>query len=231
MYGDAWEKHPIEPGDLYEAGDLKHRYICAPFSPKALDYLMGEETVDLIYTDPPWDTRIANQFRKWVGMDSLPKGGFDNLLEGVAFACSKYSSKYVAIDMGIRSMDVLKDKLTKYGAKQFDVFFPTYGNGLEYALWIGTFKDGVEKPEWDADPTGQNSEKGFYTSNFLLRNLKPKSLLDMFIGQAQYLVPFLENGVRIFGLEFNKRKLANLHYNFIRKGLHIEKVNYGKSRN
>jgi len=224
MYGDAWEKFPIQPGEMYEAGELKHRYICAPFSPKALEVLMGEERADLIYTDPPWDTRIANQFREWVGMDKLPKNGFENLLEGIAFACKNYSSKYVAIEMGIKGMEQLKPRLDKYGAKQFNMFFPTYGSGIEYCLWVGTFVDGVEAPEWDDDPNGKHSEKGLYIPNFLNRNIRPKKLLDMFVGEASFWPPFIDSGVQCFGLEFNKRKIANISKMFDKKGYSITKL-------
>jgi len=224
MYGDAWEKFPIQPGELYEAGELKHRYICAPFSPKALELLMVEEKADLIYTDPPWDTRIANDFRKWVGMDKLPKNGFDNLLEGVAASCKKYSSKWVAIEMGIRGMEVLNEKLKKYGAKQLNMFFPKYGTDTEYCLWFGTFQEGVQAPEWDDDPNGKHSERGLYIPNFLARNCKPNSVLDMFVGGASFWPPFVDAGARCFGLEFNKRKIANISQYFSRKGYEISKV-------
>jgi len=231
MYGDAWEKFPIELGEMYEAsiqqGEkvLKHRYICAPFSMKAMDMLMGNEKADLIYTDPPWDVRIANQFRQWVGMDKLPKNGFDNLLEGIAAMAKKYSSKYVAIEMGMRGMEDLNKKLIKYGARQLDMFFPTYGsNNTEYCLWFGTFIDGVVSPEWDEDPNGKNSEKNLFIPHFLARNCKPKKLLDMFVGGGTFWPPFVEIGTECYGLEFNKRKIANISKYFYNKGYNIVKL-------
>ena len=40
-------------------------------------------------------------------MDKLPKNGFENLLE-VLLLPVNYSSRYVAIEMGIRGMEQLK---------------------------------------------------------------------------------------------------------------------------
>ena len=232
MYGDAFEKFPIQTGEMFKAtmdfgnGTMQtHKYICAPFSPKAMDMLMGEEKVDLIYTDPPWDTRIANQFRQWVGLDKLPKGGFENILEGIAAMAKKYSSKYVAIEMGMRGMEDLVKRLKKYGGIQLEMFFPTYGGtNTEYCLWFGTFIEGVESPVWDESPNGKNSEKNLYIPNFLARNCKPKRVLDMFVGAASFWPPFVDAGADCFGLEFNKRKIANVTKYFYNKGYDITKI-------
>ena len=65
------------------------------------------------------------------------------------------------------------------------MFFPIYGSGIEYCLWVGTFVDGVEAPEWDEDLM-VSIAKGFIHSEFLNRNIRPKKLLDMFVGEASF---------------------------------------------
>lgn len=227
MYGNAWEKFPIMPGELYAAhkeGLADSKFICAPFSSKALDLLLGNEKVDLIYTDPPWDNRIANKFREWAGLDKLPKGGFENLLSGIALMCQRFSDGYIAIEMGMSKMGELTGNLKLAGARQFDMFFPLYGNNIEYCLWIGTFNQNLVAPVWDDNPNGKHSEKDRFIPKFLCRNLKPKRILDMFVGAGTFWPPFIEAEVQCFGLEFNKRKVANVADQFDRYGYKLERL-------
>lgn len=72
-YGDLHKKYPVAVGDVWIVGPAK--YICGDLEadPSVLLAELKKSKPDLMYVDPPWDNRIANEFRKRSGLDEAPR--------------------------------------------------------------------------------------------------------------------------------------------------------------
>lgn len=58
IYGDSWERFPIQPGEIWRAGDLGTLAVHNLFDP--LPAFMF--TADLVFIDPPWNLGNLNTF-------------------------------------------------------------------------------------------------------------------------------------------------------------------------
>lgn len=72
-YGSAHKTYPVSPGDVWVVGPAT--FVCGDL--EGDDFIFRRQierlSPSLMFTDPPWDDRIATQFRSKSGLDENPR--------------------------------------------------------------------------------------------------------------------------------------------------------------
>lgn len=91
-----------------------------------LGYLKGYGPPRLIYSDLPYDARIATTFRRWIGDER--RVDYERLAYAFATAAAA-TQGYVALETGARSSGVVSDALRAAGGVVEGVAHATYDHG------------------------------------------------------------------------------------------------------
>lgn len=101
-----------KPGDIFVLGE--HKLLCGDSTSKDdLHSLLGDEVVDLFYTDPPYNVNVSNSEGDTIENDDLPDDMFKDLLTK-AFA---NASSVLKLGGGILCM------AWRFGASQLSALF------------------------------------------------------------------------------------------------------------
>jgi len=186
---------------------------------KALWAGMGEQPADVIYTDPPWNEGILKRFYSWAHVKRLVP--FDMFLPRLARLYRQFCPQgYVVIEMGVPQYEFLKLCLTRAGLYGLAEATTYYGPNRTVAkLWVGSaarleppkIPYGMEGPRvraWVADTFGGRG----------------KRVLDPCCGESLCLVPFIDAGSLVCGVELIERKLKRGFSRYRSRGLLVERV-------
>ena len=63
LYGNAWERFPIKPGEVWTAEGQGKVYCQDLFNDDIFNFLSKLPPIDVLYVDPPWNTGLLKGFR------------------------------------------------------------------------------------------------------------------------------------------------------------------------
>lgn len=198
-YGDAWERYPVQHGDVFRAGP--HTLACLDVlgDQAAIRSLVGE--VDLVYSDPPWTQGILNQFYRYAD-EEAPH--LSDVLVAYAQLCQAVCPDgLVATEMGKNGMPVLSAAFESAGAQVLATGIVTYGaQRIDAYLCVATFNPGRHD--------GQVIPEGLHAKQVVewATKLPGMTMLDPFCGAGTFPLAAASKGKRVTGTELIPRKLA-----------------------
>lgn len=191
-------------GKKYRAG--KHEVVCAVANEKTVHILKAGREIDLIYTDPAWTQHWVSDFRKRAGIAQFES--IEQHLTSLVGMCKVVNPKWIALEINTKYLDFLITDLTWRGAEIITVFHPNYGEKkINYHVVIASFREKRNPFKGTIDGvnfSGENDACG----KFLFEELKPKSVMEILMGEGRYLPVFVKNNVLTMGFDFNPDKVA-----------------------
>lgn len=202
-FGNAMEKFNIEVGVVYKSkiGSL----LCGDVEAGDLHKLMAGTKADAVFTDPPWTTAVAKQFRTYAGVPR--EVDFDQLIKTAVDEFKKYSRNILYIEMGKKGFPVLEGALALAGAKVSCIYEGSYGAGTKHVIWFGSWDGDIDEPTPPLGLTGWDIAEWF--GEWSKDNYGITSILDPFVGAGGYLKVAKKLGLYTYGMELSARKLAN----------------------
>jgi len=203
-YGNAWESFPCEPGQVWSAGP--HRFMVANLLEDSLAPVLQGQTVDCLYSDPPWNLGNETRFRSHVGLERNVH--FNEFLDGFIAVC-KYTcpTGHLFIEMGKQHVELLENKLRTAGGKvlqRVDAFYNGYGETRPTHLVCATFGQARLK---ELIPNGI---KGEPLTDLALSLTDAKVVFDPCIGLGMTARYCHFQDKACVGSELNPRRLANV---------------------
>lgn len=105
LYGDSWEKFPIEDGEVWQVG--KHILAVKDITELSNLDFFGISRFDISYCDPPWSTGNLNAFYTKAGFSQRKK--FEPFMEKLINLISTYSPRINYLEMGRQNLDFVTD--------------------------------------------------------------------------------------------------------------------------
>jgi len=193
LYGDSWEKYPIEKGEIWQAG---HGRVAVANIFNPLPSFMAD--ADLIFVDPPWNLGNVNSFYTKAGRrDHLT--GFEQFISMLFFRLNKIAPQTLYIEMGNQYADQFFKLLPLPNKQRWPVTYykknPT--NLLRCSNLGPTAVDytGIDEADCIA----------------LVAKDETYSVIgDLCMGRGLVGIAAQKNGRAFVGTELNKRRLACL---------------------
>lgn len=209
-YGNHWERFPIRPGEIWQAG--QHRVICADITKLDPVALLGAP--DLIYVDPPWNQGNVASFYTKAGQKG--QGSFTELRE--ALMRTFQAARVVWAEMGKQHIDEFAAQVERSGGKITHRFSCTYYRRHLVYLIRADFSGGPAlRAGAVAALEGADDEK---TPGLVLQaEAWARRILDPCTGRGLTGRTTHQQGRRFCGSELNPRRLANLLAWFADQGL------------
>lgn len=201
MYNDAISKHDVKPNDKWMLNS-RSTFYCGDF----LEMSRNIAQVDFVYTDPPWNQAILNQFYKsaQAGTPDPLNIFLDKRLSLLKDICP-YGTIY--IEFGLKNAELAVRSFEDCGAKLLKHEKQTYGSAkTEMLLMAFTFSNKITDVvlpvlahSWD-----------ICKQTLLLNNHKNQTMLDCFCGEGYFIREALKLNCLTFGTEIIPEKFASL---------------------
>lgn len=201
-------KHKVQHGDVRNGIDL----------------LMGDETADLFYSDPPWG---VGNLKFWQTKNLKDTGtprtdqDLDDFLSHIFRIASRYTKRVVMIEYGIRWRDEIIKRGEAVNLKHLDVIGLRYKSGkglLPLDLHVFSPSGGISALPRDYESQVRDTY-GFDTLKKAVGPLciKGDTILDPCCGMGYTARAALENGMTFRGNELNAVRLQKT-INLLEKG-------------
>ncbi len=200
-YGDAGDRYPIQPGDIWQVGP--HWLACGDLEVGAIGALLAHvgEAPHHAYCDPPWNAGNARAFRVKAGVDR--KVDFPRFIAALLDAFSAVGG-HIFIEMGRQHVDGLAGWISA-------------AHGRVLACWPITYYR--RKPCWLVHCTWSNVQPLVARADGLDDEETPywalsqvaapgEWILDPVIGRGLTAIAADRLGCRVIGLELHPRRLA-----------------------
>jgi DNA modification methylase len=210
LYGDSWEKFPIEPGQIWTAG--QHEVMVADVTKNNISSLLNGKKADMSYIDPPWNSSNINAFYTKAGLKE--RRDFKLFLKKLIEQVKLYSPNVNYMEMGFENVHFLEDLIESMGGwltNSWDIF---YYRIKPCHLIRFTFTD---NPPVKVDFTGMDDDD---TPHLAISSEKDiQTVLDFCTGRGLTGRTAHALGKTFIGTELNKRRLACLLNDFHKQGL------------
>lgn len=214
LYGDSWEKFPIEDGQVWRVG--KNTLAVKDLTELNSLEFFGQNAFDMSYIDPPWNTGNINSFYTKAGFQD--KKEFNSFIEKLMLLVKTYSPKINYIEMGSQNLDYVKDLITQLNGIVTNTWKIKYYHKNPCFLIRYSF-DSPSKIDFDF--TGIDDD---FTPRFAMQYEKNiNSVLDLCTGRGLTGRTAHSLGKTFYGTELNKRRLACLIDYYHQQGLIINK--------
>lgn len=213
MYNNALSKYPVTFGDIWESTE-GHRLYCG----SCLDISLNN-TYDLIYTDPPWNTRILNSFYSYAGVQTTYK--FDRWISVFSKKITDYlSDGTLFIEMGVSGNQTIINTFSNR-LQLCSIIESKYGKSTTMNITAWNRTGIINIPD-------VSSLKGMETANALISHFAvPNGLfLDPCAGEGYFLEMAIKAGSIVTGIELIKEKFASMLVK-LSKYTKFERINYG----
>lgn len=199
-YGDAGDRIPVRPGDVWVAGP--HRVACADLEAGgvAVARRLGAPTV--LVCDPPWNSGNATAFRTKANMPR--KVSFPALMQRV-LACAGASVAEAWVEMGPSGESAFLTVAQAEGWHLTERFPVTYYKKHPCAMLLLTRTGTASGPM----PVLIGRDDMDVIDDILLARTQPgDAILDPCLGRGLMLRAALRTGRVCYGTELHPRRLA-----------------------
>lgn len=196
MYGNHHWRYPVQRGDVWGVGP--HRFMCADIEndsvAKMFESMPGH--VQVIYSDPPWNTGNYNMFRTKAG---IPYGNYSSFISRFVGMAAWLTPTDIYLQMGVPSMPIFEGKLEEIGYHCCGLWEMSYEAGV-MQLYHGSLL-GISDID---DP-----EEGAAVPWAISRSCSPGSIVfDPCVGGGTTAVVAARHGCIGYGCELIPAKLA-----------------------
>lgn len=219
-YGPYWEEFPIDDGEIWRAGN--NLVICSSIlNGEAMSRffkLTGPPA--MCYVDPPWNQGNISSFYTKAKLIGVPV--FGEFTTALLVLMKRYVRGTIFMEMGKQNVEEVEAQIVERGGTVFDVLETTYYKKHPSRLICFSFESTLtlNQPElWK-----MNGEDDEHTPAMAIKAEGAKSVVDFCCGRGLTGRTAHKNGVRFFGVELNKRRLANLLDFYNRQGLKPERI-------
>lgn len=204
-YGDAWERYPINPGEVWAAG----RGLVAVHN--LFDSLPPWVRADLLFVDPPWDQGNLNSFYTKAGRDDY-QTSFAPFLDALFARIAEAGPSVCYIEMGRKNAGEVERRMAERWpcVQRWDV---TY-----YRKHPCVLLRGGPTPTLDSY-TGIDEERCI--TLVAQRELPGAVMGDLCMGRGLVGLAAHAAGRPFVGTELNKRRLACLLDKLARSGAEV----------
>lgn len=216
-YGNSWERFPIKEGEIWAAGP--HKLMCGSVIQNDIDNLLSEK-VDMIYVDPPYNTSALNSFMIKAKLKKHYE--FTEFISCVIDTCKQYCDGVIYMEMGRQNIAEVNDLILKKKGVILGLYNTTYYQKHHCHLIRFTFKDA--KPINETADGLDDGETPFWAVYLEKKYNNVKTILDPCIGRGLTGRVAENYGLQCYGMELNKRRLANLLEWYHNQGLKIERI-------
>jgi hypothetical protein len=154
---------------------------------------------DMVWTDPPWENRMVKFFqtmnRKQTG--AVVEHNLDDILNQLARLSPV--SKPVFIEYSTKGIEKVLEIMKRHGHKHNRITIARYAQDRPYAVL--SFNCHIKIPE---------GLYGIGSIQYVLRELKPKSVFDPFAGIGVLCKAVRDMGIEYIGSEFNEARFNRL---------------------
>jgi len=193
LYGDSWEKHPIEKGEVWQAG---HGRVAVANIFNPLPSFMAD--ADLIFVDPPWNLGNVNLFYTKAGRhDYLIV--FEQFIHILFRRIDQIGPKTLYIEMGNQYADQFFKLLPLPNKQRWPVTY--YKKHPTNLLRCGTLGPTA------VDYTGMDEADCIA---LIAKDETYNVIGDLCMGRGLVGIAAQKNGRPFVGTELNKRRLACL---------------------
>lgn len=215
LYGDSWERFPINDGEVWQAG--KNVLAVKDLTNITQLDFFGIPQFDMSYVDPPWNTGNINSFYTKAGFSE--KKEFESFIEKLITLISVHSPRINYLEMGSQNLDFVKDLIISLNGIVTNVWKIKYYQ--KHPCFLIRYTFGTASII-DFDFTGIDDD---YTPRFAMQ-FEPNvnSVLDLCTGRGLTGRTAHSLGKTFFGTELNKRRLACLIDYYNQQGLTIQKL-------
>ena len=214
-YGDSWEKFSINEFEIWSAGENK--MLCADIAKvteEDMSVLLYDQKVDMVYVDPPWNQSNISSFRTKAGIKE--RQDFETFINILLLKIFRHCRLVGYIETGKQNISMLMDKLKTYTNEILEYDVTYYGNKPSKII---RFKIGRALLK-DVNLNGFDDEDTPYVA---MRNEMPTSVIDFCMGRGLTARTAFSLGIQCFGIELNKRRLANVLEFYHDSGLEVKK--------
>jgi DNA modification methylase len=238
---DAVPEPPEKPvsvlGDLWQLGN--HRLMCGDStSIDAVEKLMGGATVDLLFTDPPYNVAFNGRSGKHdvIKNDNLADDDFKNFIDDVLQVIKTINPRVYYIWCNWKFYGILQGELSYKSCIVWAKNVFGMGNGYrhqhEFCLYNGEI-DGHIKNESDLWSVKKDTNYVHPTQKPVAlsvrafsNHIKQKNVLDLFGGSGSTLIGAEQTGRNAFLMELDEKYvdvIINRWQDFTgKKAIHIE---------
>lgn len=205
-YGDAWERFPIEPGQVWGVGDSRVA-IHDVFDPLPGFMLAAE----LLYVDPPWNAGNINAFYTKAGLSHIYRR-YEHFVAVFFERIREINPRVCYLEMGRQHADWIYSLLPFPHRQRWPV---TYYR--TQPCWL--FRGSLDGPV-DHDFTGIDEAR----IPAIVARLEPAGVIgDLCMGRGLTGLAAYRAGKTFVGTELNARRLACLLAAIAKLGGHVER--------
>lgn len=209
VYGDAWVQYPIELGEVWQD---KHG------SKVTVHDIFGElprfmMDADLIYCDPPWTSSLFNSFYTRAGIGR--SHSFEQFTDRLFECIQEIQPKSAYIEIGRQNFDLFKYKMSC-------IYDNVQSWSITYYQKNPAYLIRGSNTVTDFDFGGLDDAE---IPQIALQHEDFECVGDLCIGKGITAIAAYQIGKRFVGTELQKRKLALLIQNLVKKGNEFEVVN------
>jgi len=205
QYGDAGDRIPVVFCDIWKVGP--HVFACGDLtlghSAKLLELapsLVGR-SVDMVYTDPPWDGGAAQAYRTKAGYDFESRIVFQDLHDGVVQPLGDYD---VYVEGGVKHCDEIQQWFRAVGFSVVNAWEVQHRG--KFSCWMFHIHRSPDKAIGVGEPEVQHRELPTWA---IERSSMPGDLVyDPCMGLGMTALAAAKLGRLTLGLELNPRRLA-----------------------
>ena len=192
LYGDSWDKYPIEEGELWRESHGSILSVCDIFNGLP-DYMYH---ADMIYSDPPWNTGNLTSF--FTKAEKSNTHNFNDLANKIFSFVRAMKEKTCYLEIGYQNLDIyLKEMQSIFPFVQYWQI-KYYKKYPCYLVRGGISNIAIDYSGMD------DSETPFVA----MRLEECKSVADMCMGRGLTALAAYDNNKLFYGTELNKRRLA-----------------------
>lgn len=175
--------------------------------------------VDVVYSDLPWSEPALKNNYAWAGVGGGSAPAFSVFLPNLAFLYRRFCPRgFIVVEMGEANYDNLCSALSRASLQKLGEARTFYGARAKPAmLWIGSamrtgtieIPQGMYGPEvrpWLADTFGGPGRR----------------VLDPCCGEMLSLLPFVDGGAHVFGVDIMGKKLRRSFPRFRARGYEVK---------
>ena len=210
LYGDSWEKFPIKDNEVWKAGP--NIMVCADLmdlDASNLKHVFGRDQIDMLYSDPPWNqgnistfitkAKLEKKIDYWAFIDHLTK------------TAKAFRPRFSYLEGGLKQRAQLVEAINKNLSAPPHIYQIRYYNRHKCLLYRASTPDSPSP-----NLTGLDDTKTPFAA---MEFDQPKSALDLCMGRGGTARAAHQLGIPCFGVELNKRRLANLLDFYAQNGL------------
>ncbi len=194
-YGDAWEKHPLEYGELWREEGTQSAVMVWDIVTGLPEFMRG---ADLVYCDPPWNAGNYRAFYTKAGLK--PRGEFLQFVDALFRRIAEIGPRACYLEVGKQSLELFAAKMRELylHVQRWEVVY--YGEHPSFLL-----RGGYEQTT--ADFAGLDDMD---TPEAAMRAETFACVADPCMGRGLTGLTAFRLGKRFVGTELNKRRLAVL---------------------